>query len=325
MGLLEKFDQVEIKADDRISDDDREFCASQQEAYEKAREILKQVAQIAGDGQAEQETLLKRGGREVYTTYLGSNHDFGAEKFLGKLDDTHREFVNKIVSYFARKYHVSLDETPIYDAFVQKKPEEPRHKYYYRNYSDLTDEEVDDLRAINSAYHEAVSKVEEANRALVIRYEKILDYIFAQLGGGSFRDVAIKELKEACHAACWYDHNGQPKFEQKKAVIRYTGYGCGIDYIHEKYKDKDEESEFHLTDDMKKVMAALSYFELGTQAVGMDSINHLCGYRVVGAKHPIPGKKVVGVQLYKTNRVDIRFSSEAYAREFVEQYMGTVA
>lgn len=325
MGLLEKFDQVEVKSDDRISAGDRAFCAVQQEAYKKAREIFKKMAKLAGDGQAEQIALLKRGEDEVYTTYLGTTYDFGADKFLQKLDDTHRAFVNKIVHYFANKYHVSLDEQPIYDAFVQKKPEEPRHKYYYRNYCDLTDEEVEEVYQIEAAHAEEVRKVEEANRALVIRYENILDYIFAQLGGGSFGDVAIKELKDACHKACWYEHNGQPKFEQKKAVIRFTGYACGIDHIHEKYKSKGEDSEFRLTDDMKDVLAAVNHFELGTQSRTMTAISKLCGYRIIGQDHPISGEKIVGVKLYKTNRVDLRFSSEAYAREFVEQYIGTVA
>lgn len=325
MGLLEKFDQVEIKADDRISDADRVFCVAQQKAYEKAREVLKEIAKIVGDAQTEQEALLKQSEQEIYTTYLGSTYDFGADKFMRDLDGTHRRFVTKIVEYFANKYHVTLDEAPIYGAFVQEEPKEQRHKYYYRNYSDLTDEEVEDLRAIIAAHEEEVRKVRDANRALVIHYEKILDYIFAQLGGGSFRDVAIKELKDACHKACWYEHNGQPKFEQKKAVVRYTGYGCGIDHIHEKYKSKGEESEFHLTDDMKKVLAAVNYFELGTQSYTMNTISNLCGYRVIGQDHHIGGEKIVSIKLYKTNRVDLRFSSEAYAREFAEQYMGTVA
>lgn len=326
-ALLEKFNQVEIKADSRISESDRAFCEAQQEAYEKARDVLKQLADLAGRAQQEQFDILERNGKEVYITYLGSKYDVGAEKYLDLLDKTHRDFVKSIVGYFRHKYHVSLDDGPIYDAFVQPEPEEPAKlgALFYVSRNGWTDETRKEYNEVKAAYDKAVEDAETHNRELVIRYEKILDYIFAQLGGGSFRDTALKELKDACHAACWYKHNGQPKFEQKKSVIRYTGYGCSIDYIHEKYKDKGEESEFRLTDDMKKVMDALNYFELGTQSHTLHSISELCSYRVVGQKHEIGGEKVVGVQLYKSNRVDIRFSSEAYAREFAEQFMGTAA
>lgn len=325
MGLLEKFDQVEIKPDDRISEDDRAFCTAQQEAYEKAREIFKQLIKIVGDGQAEQMALLKRAEREVYTTYLGNTYDFGAEKFLNELDATHRRFVGRIVEYFRGKYHVSLDEKSIFDAFVQKRPQEPSELHTFGYMYKWTEEDRQRFNELSATYNKSVQDVETHNRNLVIRYEEILYYIFAQLGGSSFRDVADNELKDACHKASWNEHNGQPKFEQKKAVIRYTGYGCGIDHIHEKYKDKDDDSEFHLSDDMKQILAAVNYFELGTQSRTMTGISNLCGYRVTGQQHEIGGEKIVSVKLYKSNRVDLRFSNEAYAREFVEQYMGTVA
>ena len=323
--LIDKFNKITVKPVDRIRDDDRAFCEAHQEAYEKARSVLKQTAKLAGDAQREQMNILKRVESEIYRTYLGYDNDFGAETFLRKLDETHRAFIQQLVGYFRNKYHVSLDDEAIYDALVQCMPEEPRKPSSFFYLNQPTEDEQKKFIEIKIAYEKAVADVEKHNRELIIRYEKVMDLIFAQLGGGSFRDTALKELRDACHAACWYSHNGQPKFEQKKSVIHYTGYGCSVNYIREKYKDKDEESEFHLTDDMKKVIEALSYFELGTQTVGMDSINSLCGYSVRGAKHPIPGKKVVGLQLFKTNRVDIRFASEAYAREFVEEFMGTVA
>lgn len=36
MSLIEKFSAVEIKADNRISEDDKAFCLRQQEAFDKA-------------------------------------------------------------------------------------------------------------------------------------------------------------------------------------------------------------------------------------------------------------------------------------------------
>lgn len=45
MDLLEKFGQVEVKADNRISEYDRGFCQVNQTAYEKAREFIKRMAE----------------------------------------------------------------------------------------------------------------------------------------------------------------------------------------------------------------------------------------------------------------------------------------
>ena len=44
MDLLEKFGQIEVKADNRISEYDRRFCQAHQTAYEKAREFIKKMA-----------------------------------------------------------------------------------------------------------------------------------------------------------------------------------------------------------------------------------------------------------------------------------------
>ena len=43
MNLVEKINQVEIKADTRISGADRAFCERQQRAYDAAREALKEL------------------------------------------------------------------------------------------------------------------------------------------------------------------------------------------------------------------------------------------------------------------------------------------
>ena len=40
MNLLEKIEQVKIKADTRISEDDRDFCERQQRAYDAARAVI---------------------------------------------------------------------------------------------------------------------------------------------------------------------------------------------------------------------------------------------------------------------------------------------
>ena len=43
MGLLDKFSAVEIKTDSRISEEDRDFCQKQQQAYLQARDGLMSI------------------------------------------------------------------------------------------------------------------------------------------------------------------------------------------------------------------------------------------------------------------------------------------
>ena len=40
MSLLDKFNSIEVKADARISEHDREFCMAYHEAYVKGREVF---------------------------------------------------------------------------------------------------------------------------------------------------------------------------------------------------------------------------------------------------------------------------------------------
>lgn len=328
MNLLEKFEQVNVRAEDRISESDRMFCEANQEAYERARQVLLQTAETLAEAEAEQERLLRRGERdEVYVTYLGTKYENGAEKFYSLLDGTHKRFVIRVTEYFANKYHVSLDSDDILKPMLREKPVEPStlRAMFYVSPARWTTEEREKYNEKKAEYEQAVAEAEAYNRNLSIRYEDILDAIFAQLGGGSFQDVALRELRDACHDACWNRYSGKPAFEQKKSVIRFTGYACSIDHIHEKYKSDGEESEFRLSDGMKDVVAALSYFETGTQN-GMDyRLSSLCNYSVIGPDHPIHSRKIVNVRLYKTGRVDVRFQSEAYARAFVEQFIGEVA
>ena len=43
MSLLEKFSKVEVKADERISAEDRHFCEVHQSAYDDARSSLQEL------------------------------------------------------------------------------------------------------------------------------------------------------------------------------------------------------------------------------------------------------------------------------------------
>lgn len=43
MGLLDKLEQVEIKADSRLPEDDLMFCETQQQAYDESRHAFREI------------------------------------------------------------------------------------------------------------------------------------------------------------------------------------------------------------------------------------------------------------------------------------------
>lgn len=43
MGLLDKLEQVEIKADSRLPEDDLMFCETQQQAYDESRRAFREI------------------------------------------------------------------------------------------------------------------------------------------------------------------------------------------------------------------------------------------------------------------------------------------
>ena len=46
MSLMDKFSTVEIKADNRISEEDKEFCVRNQNAFDKSGPALQKIADL---------------------------------------------------------------------------------------------------------------------------------------------------------------------------------------------------------------------------------------------------------------------------------------
>lgn len=102
MNLVEKINQVKIKADTRISGADRAFCERQQRAYDAAREALRELDFTWTDCISQQKMILD--GEQAYTYYLGNDRNLKATCFRDKLEHLHEHFINRLTSYFARTY-----------------------------------------------------------------------------------------------------------------------------------------------------------------------------------------------------------------------------
>lgn len=293
MSLLDKFAAVEVKAESRISPSDKDFCIVHQEAYDHLRKTLTELLAFVEERIKVREAIIKRVEPDFSISAFGS---VSPSKIRDELMESHEDFISKLVYHFSSKYNVTLDSNDIKAVLLPKKPS---YSYYSRNEDE------------HKAYVEQMCTMR-------ITYESILDQIFVQLGGCSFQDKALNELKEAAHVGAWNRYHGIKCFEQKKAVISFTSYACHWDTWY-------SGPHINLSDGMKNIIRAVSHFEIGTMDYLHWQLRELCGYHFERAEFDLDMDKVKSVKCFKNGRVDIRFTSEAYAREFIEEYLGLEA
>lgn len=301
MSLLDKFNSIEVKADARISEHDREFCMAYHEAYVKGRAALKSLRQYVEESLNEQQSIISRvvPKDEMYDRSFFLGDSVHAHDVTNSLRNSHRVLISALVSYFERTYKVSLETDKIEEVLLPKEPDR------YSSYNSAEYKE----------YYGAVENTE-------LKYEDILDQIFIQLGGFSFQEKALNELKQKAHDAAWNRYYGNKCYEQKKAVISFSRYACSFDSWHEEYYHG--EHEIQLTDGMKNIIRALAYFECGDTSSIPWTLNTLLGYNwtTYNTEMQLGLEKLKSVKCFKNGRVDIRFTSEAFAREFAETFLG---
>ncbi len=289
MNLLDKFSAIEVKTDTRISAEDLRFCQLHQEAYDKARVSLLALAEQVEAARNEQTQILSPVTDKYLTdTYLTGHENMYANTFYSNLDETHNVLIRQISNYFKKTYQVSINEQRIQKALM---PTEP--KTY-----DRTEQE----------------KYTQQLRCLTLRYEDIVDQIFVQVGGYSLQDKAIKELKEAARKAAWWE-NGSKKYEQKKGVIVFSQYAVHVDSFW-------SPPRINLRGDMTDVIRAVSYFENGTMGKIVPALEPLFGYYFTDWVFDCDLNKIKQVKCFKNGRMDIRFTTEAYAQQFVDEFLG---
>lgn len=299
MDLLEKFSEVEIKADGRISEADTHFCEQHQAAYQAALDAFSELVFIWNDIEKAQNDLLGVLGGESYLrkTYL---HSTGGPKIdedniEEHIRSLHEKFIENIVHYFNNKYHVTAKEELI-DAHLMPQPPEDRWKDHEKDWA---------------AYQDSMLKVR-------LEYQAVVDQIIVQLDGRGFMEQAFFELQRHCHNMAWNSYTQKAEYELKKDTVIFTGYACSFE--HWSY------DKWELSNGMRKVMQGLAHFETGSFEFCPHELSQFIGYGSVQDNlwELTFCKKIRQLRMYKNGRVDLKFSSAQYAGEFVSTYLGTV-
>lgn len=313
-SLLDKFSTVEVKPDANISDVDKAFCQTQQAAYHAACAALEAMADEAAKYTNEQKEIVGEDGNGFL--YIDG---FNPQEYIDEISKLHHRFIVRLVEHFSRTYHVELSSDQAADNLIPKKPEDPDRPFRGFGYQEWTDKEMEEWKKRQQAYKEAVEEHTSTLRALRLTYEQVVEQIVTQLDGFTFQDKALNELKEAAHRGAWNRYHHKKEYEQKKAVISFSDYACHWDTWY-------SSPHIELSDGMKNVIRALGYYELGQ--IGVCERYHGFG-DLLGWKFEVQEiefgdmyEKVKSVKAFKNGRVDIRFTKESYAREFVEQFLG---
>lgn len=297
MDLLKKFENVEVKADTRISQSDRIFCEAHQAAYEHAKSTLAELEFFWEDMRSQQGELLaptEASANTYLTTYNGL--ELSSRKIREQIRSLHAMFIDHLVSYFAATYHFSIDKNKVECNLIPQKP---------------TDRLVDD-------YKELAKRHTQELENLTLYYSDVLEQIFIQTGGRAFFEQALHELKENCHNAAWNPDNGRARFEQKKSVLQFTNYAC-------RFRSWYGSESWELIDRMKDIIRGISHFETGGFDYTPASLSRLLIRELDSGQCEFSDcEKVQSLKMFKNGRVDLKFSSETYALQFVEEYLKTI-
>lgn len=298
MDLLQKFSDVEVKDDTRITETDKHFCKAHQAAYDNARSALLELKYFWEDMISNQDNLISS-IEKPSTLYLldGNALKISSEKIDEQIKTTHSTFTSELIQYFNKTYKISISSHEVLTALLPKQPEVSRHF-----------DELNEWKAYEKAMLE-----------LSLQYTDILEQIFIKLDGRNLQEQAMHELLGKCHEAAWNSHHKTPGYVRKKAVIQFSDYACS-------YSARYSYESWELTQKTKHILQGIAHYETDSFSLIPSTISSIIGsYDLKSDFFEFPTcKKLQSIKLYKNGRVDIRFATEEYAQQFTEKYLGTV-
>lgn len=293
MGLLDKLEQVEIKADSRLPEDDLMFCETQQQAYDESRRAFREIRRYWKKALQAQKDLLGTSS-DGSLPYFGSNYRFGITDINRELEKLHSKFISELTRHFNTKYKVTISAEAIEEHLIPTEPDP------YKCDKDT-----------NNAYHRTL-------RALALHYEDVVDQMFIQLDGLSFVERAFQELRTKCHKAAYWS-NSNAGYDRKGDTLRFGGYFCSCD-------ERWGREEWRLAERMQDIFTAVAHYETNTFGRFPAGFSELLGYSDVSTSllQFSTCRKLVHLRMFKNGRVDLKFKTAALAKEFAETYLDSL-
>lgn len=283
MSLAGKFGNFEIKKTDRISQEYQAWLVHREELYKRCIAVYKAVYNIyksENESYSEEDRQNSR-----YSSFLVG--DFGVPKHLS---DAQNNYISGIFSYFSNKYNVSLENTfERYDLSRQVRRNSAKEP--------IKDIVVD-----------------------FIDYHTVLEKIFDQLGGMSFREKAEKEIKDILKKKSYNEHRDNWEIKVKGDKFTYTGGYC--------YKDWGDYYKFSSIEWLGAFLDALSFIAYGKKIritplsklydsyyVELSEDDFQNGFTAisVGVNH---------IKFFKNGRVDVTFKDAEFCRMFAREWCG---
>ncbi len=261
MNELEIFDTIKIENTNRIDIEDKLYCEKHNKAYHETLNNYKETLKnwIVLYNKQVQELSYERNGYTHTEEYISFYGNFGINGLIDDITRIKEKFISKITYYFQNKYNVTIDNTKLINKYKDKYD----HGNRYTPNKTLKTEIIEYIK---------------------IDYNIILDEIFLQLNGFSFKEKAIDEIK-------------------KKALtpLHYHSYNK-----YWNYKIKNKTIKFR--NNINSIYPALRFFD-NNETDLIDYFTH---------------NKVDNFRSYDNGNTDVKFYSVEYALDFAKRFLGYI-
>lgn len=277
--LLSKFANVKVDAAARISPEDAECCEAEQANYQRAHTLYTNFR----DELAKCLEIEKQSG-DSHGEYCKEYSDGGLGDIDTAIKSIQEHFIHRIVDHFAGRYNVKIDSYKM----------------------------IEDFGIIDyNKYHTSKEAHTKSTRKLY--YTDILDEILLQLGGLTFADKAVQQIKDDAKAAVFNKYHGNIRYYTvNKKTIRFV------------------EPFVHWNGNHHSVLLALWHFKTGMtsmrgswwQSQFQKNHSYYSEDERVGTPYEFEDGHIRKMKYFKNGRWDITFASAELADKFAREYLG---
>lgn len=276
--ILESFENVEIKNENRLCSEDLNFLEDLQEKFNNAKAGFKKYIEFYRENK-----LYNLKEKEI-TISCDSLEEYFVENIIFR---ECKCFISNIYSYFEKKYNLILERIKVdedYSLQFREKEAKQNLKWFMET----------------------------------LDYNLILDDIFNQLEGVSFKERGIQEIKNNVieRTKGW-----------NETRINIKGKNLNLkDYLYFDRWDIDRgdykifyRNESHV----KNLLKLISLYENGEIDNNLDEIlKNIKQFKdVTGQIFKLSYEKVTGIKFYKNGKVQLIFNSGISALEFAKEYL----